>query len=308
MFGVGTIGRIGRADYSAARGALPLPILDQLGIAAAAAYSLRQVRSAAPLACRVRRSSDNAELNIGFTASGDLDAASLLAHVGSGDGFVTTWYDQSGNARNAAQTDSTKQPRIVSNGVMNMINGRAALSFDGNDSMQRTNIGTVFSTPAGFEFQTVVDLVSRATNGYTSLPITAMTNPGVRVVDGYLTSFQSQPTSFIYLPGSTGITNAWPTFTAYDVSPVNAPPAIVGYNATSSTAALFQDGVRTALSATPGTFAQTNITLTIGARTDTTTSFTGNMAELIGFGGTLSTADRQTLNRNQGQYYGITVS
>jgi hypothetical protein len=301
MFGVGTIGRIGRADYSAARGGLPLPILDQLGIAAAAAYSLRRVRSAASLACRVRRSSDNAELNIGFTASGDLDTAALLAHVGSGNGFVTTWYDQSGNGRNAAQTTAGSQPQIVNNGVMNMINGRAALVFDGNDLMQRTNIGTVFSTSAGFEFQTVVDLVSRST--YTSLPITVMKDAGIRVVDGYLFT-----TNFAYLPGTQGSSNAWPTFTAYDVSPVNAPPAIIGYNATSSTAALFQNGVQTALSAPSRTFAQSDITLTIGGRTDTTTSFIGNMSELVGFGGTLSTTARQILERNQGAYYGIAVS
>jgi hypothetical protein len=238
---------------------------------------------------------------------GDLDAEALLTFVGAGNGFVTTWHDQSGSGRDATQTDPTRQPQIVSNGVMNTINGRAAVLFDENDSMQRTNIGTVFSTSAGFEFQTVVDLVSRAANGFTSLPVTVMNSPAVRVVDGYLRS-DLPPAEFSYLPGNSGIVNAWPTFTAYDVSPVNAPPAIVGYNATSSTAALFQNGVPTAVSATPGTFAQSNIALTIGRRTDAFTSFPGNMSEIVGFGGTLSTADRQLLTRNQGQYYGIAVS
>jgi hypothetical protein len=236
---------------------------------------------------------------------GDYDAEAVLAFVGSGNGFVTTWYDQSGNGRNATQTDPTKQPQIVSNGAIITMNGRPTLFFDGNDSMQRTNIGTVFSTPAGFEFQTVVDLVSRAT--YTSLPITVMNGPASRVVDGYLTAFGGSP-NFSYGPGNAFIANAWPTFTAYDVSPVNAPPAIMGYNATSSTAALFQNGVQTALSVTPGTFAQTGITLTIGGRTDTTTSFPGNISEIVGFVGTLSTTDRKILERNQGQHYGITVS
>jgi hypothetical protein len=32
------------------------------------------------------------------------------------------------------------------------------------------------------------------------------------------------------------------------------------------------------------------------------------MSEIVGFGGTLSITDRQLLTRNQGQYYGITVS
>jgi hypothetical protein len=180
------------------------------------------------------------------------------------------------------------------------------LSFDGNDLLQRTNIGTVFSTSAGFEFQTVVDLVSRSTGGYTSLPITVMNNPSVRVIDGFLIHSPVPLNShgFVYAPGNTGIANAWPTFTAYNVSPVNAPPAIIGYNATSNTAALFQNGVQTSVSGSR-TFAQTGITLTIGSRSDAFTSFPGNMSEIVGFGGTLSTTDRQTLERNQAQYYGI---
>jgi hypothetical protein len=219
-------------------------------------------------------------------------------------------YDQSGNARNATQTDPTRQPQIVSNGAIITMNDRPALRFDGNDTMQRTNIGTVFSTSAGFEFQTVVDLVSRSTNGYTSLPVTVMNNPSARVVDGFLIHLPVPLNShgFVYAPGSTGFSGAWPTFTAYDVSPVNAPPAMLGYNATSNTAALFQNGVETAVSGPSRTFAQTGITLTIGSRTDGFTQFIGNMSEIVGFGGTLSTTDRQTLDRNQGAAYGITVA
>jgi hypothetical protein len=137
-----------------------------------------------------------------------------------------------------------------------------------------------------------------------------MNGPAVRVVDGYLMSSPLPLNShgFAYAPGNTSIGNAWPTLTAYDVSPVNAPPAIIGYNATSSTAALFQNGVQTAVSGPSRTFAQTGITLTIGSRSDAFTSFPGNMSELVGFGGTLSTTDRQLIERNQGAYYGIAVA
>jgi hypothetical protein len=100
------------------------PILDQLGVASAAAYSLRRLRAAyTGSAIPVRRSSDNDEADIGFTANGDLDTASLLAFVGSGDGFATAWYDQSGNGVNAPQTTAASQPRIVSNGVIETQNG-----------------------------------------------------------------------------------------------------------------------------------------------------------------------------------------
>jgi SPP1 family predicted phage head-tail adaptor len=81
---------------------------------ASAAYSLRKLRTAySGSAVRVRRSSDNTEQDIGFV-SGQLDTTSLLAFCGAGNGFVTTWYDQSGNARDARQTTQATQPQIVS--------------------------------------------------------------------------------------------------------------------------------------------------------------------------------------------------
>jgi hypothetical protein len=85
---------------------------------AAAAYSLRKLRNAyAGSAIRVRRSSDNTEQDIGFV-SGNLDTVALLAFCGVGNGFVTTWYDQSGNAMNATQATAANQLDIVSNGVV----------------------------------------------------------------------------------------------------------------------------------------------------------------------------------------------
>jgi hypothetical protein len=111
----------------------PAPLaLDNL--TSAAAYSTRRLRTAyaGPLV-RVRRSSDNAEADIGYGADGWLDEAALLAHVGAGDGFVTTWYDQSGNGRDATQTTAAtrhsrrqknpKSPRISALRITPMLNG-----------------------------------------------------------------------------------------------------------------------------------------------------------------------------------------
>lgn len=44
-----------------------------------------------------------------------------------GDGFITTWYDQSGNSRNATQPTATSQPYIVWEGNMLKNNGKATL-------------------------------------------------------------------------------------------------------------------------------------------------------------------------------------
>jgi hypothetical protein len=99
---------------------------------AAAAYSLRKLRTAyTGSAIRVRRSNDNTEQDIGFTSSGDLDTASLKTFVGANSGFVTTWYDQSGNARNATQSTAANQPRIVGLSGIDRLNGEPSVFFIG---------------------------------------------------------------------------------------------------------------------------------------------------------------------------------
>ena len=97
---------------------------------AAAAYSLRKLdKDYTGSAIRVRRSSDNAEQDIGFTSSGDLDTGALKTFVGANSGFVTTWYDQSGNARNATQTTAANQPRIVNAGTVERQDTKPSVRF-----------------------------------------------------------------------------------------------------------------------------------------------------------------------------------
>ena len=88
------------------------PLLDTY-TGAAAAYSLRKLRTAyTGSAIRVRRASDNTEQDIGFNVFGELDTVSLASFCSGTDGFVKTWYDQSGNANDATQTTAANQPKI----------------------------------------------------------------------------------------------------------------------------------------------------------------------------------------------------
>lgn len=101
-----------------------IPLLD-IYTGAAAAYSLRKLRTAyTGNAITVRRSSDNTSQQIGFDANGNLDTATLLSFVGAGNGFVSTWFDQSGNGRNATQATAANQPQIISGGVLYMLNDK----------------------------------------------------------------------------------------------------------------------------------------------------------------------------------------
>jgi hypothetical protein len=107
-----------------------LPLLLDVYPSAAAAYSVRKLRSGyAGSAIRVRRSSDNAEQNIGFDANDNLDTSSLTTFCSGTNGFVTTWYDQSGNGINATNTTAISQPQIVSSGSVINLNGKPTAQF-----------------------------------------------------------------------------------------------------------------------------------------------------------------------------------
>lgn len=92
-------------------------ILDVYG-SAAAAYSLRKIRYDYAGKCiKVRRSSDSTLLDIGFVGA-SLDVAALATFCGAGSGYVATWYDQSGNARDSSTSTTALQPTIYSSGAV----------------------------------------------------------------------------------------------------------------------------------------------------------------------------------------------
>lgn len=91
-----------------------------------AAYGLRRLRAAyAGPAVRVRV--DQEQRDIGFTTQGMLDLTALRTFCGNDDGFVTRWYDQSGNGIDLVQRQPARQPRLVESGGVLMMGNRPAL-------------------------------------------------------------------------------------------------------------------------------------------------------------------------------------
>jgi hypothetical protein len=83
-------------------------------------------------AIKVRRSSDNAEQDIGFV-NNILDTASLLDFVGSGNCFVSIIYDQVGS-NNMVQNTASLQGQIVSNGSVILKGGKPCIIRSANDN------------------------------------------------------------------------------------------------------------------------------------------------------------------------------
>jgi hypothetical protein len=126
------------------------------------AYSVRKLRFGYSGDCiRVRRSSDNAEQNIGFDGNGDLDTTALKTFVGANDGFVVTWFDQSGAGNNLGQSDNSEQPKIVSSGTVIRENGLPAIESDGTDDWMFTPIAVSDTLDS---FVGTVHVVAQVTN------------------------------------------------------------------------------------------------------------------------------------------------
>jgi hypothetical protein len=117
-----------------------------------ALYSLRSPISYSGDVIEVRRSSDNA-LNT-FTSS-EVSDGTLESFVGSGnDGFMRTWFDQSGSTRDTQQTSASFQPKIVDSGSLVTENGNPAVEFDGSttyfDRLTTTeDFGSIFLVTSG---------------------------------------------------------------------------------------------------------------------------------------------------------------
>jgi hypothetical protein len=248
--------------------------LDQISAPAAAAYSLRKLRTAySGAAIRVRRSSDNTELDIGFTATGELDTTTLLAFVGTGNGFVTTWYDQSGNGRNATKTTASIQPQIVSSGTLFTENGRPYINFAVNKGLGISSNAALLAftaavlksdSPVFSHYHTIFDGLGGERRG--------------GILEIGQTYFHSSVFPTAVRKNGTALVNP------FNLAPITTP---------------FQVSIQNT-----GGFVGTAC---IGNYDNGSIGGAAKQSEAIVFSAVPSTTDRQTIERNQGQYYGITI-
>lgn len=129
---------IGKTAYS------PNFFLDSFN-GASIAYSLRRLNSAySGYAIKIRRSSDSATLDVGFV-NNVVDSSAIISFCTGAMGYIDTWYDQSGNGRNAVAPTTAAQPKIydISLGYFGYI------LFGGNQYL---------TTPLTYTFDGLIDV------------------------------------------------------------------------------------------------------------------------------------------------------
>ena len=278
------------ALYASAGGGGSL-LLDT-GIATAGnAYSLRKLRSAyAGSAIKVRRSSDNATQDIGFSGS-DLDTTSLASFVGANSAYVDTWYDQVGS-NNLTTASNSVQPRIVNAGALDTKNSKPSMVFDGTDDT------LVATNPAGLAGASkfTVSYIVAATGGSRIVSFVTPGGSDYGAPDGVLPAYVNGST-IDTIRGYSNVTGA--TYTSGQLF-----SGFTIYDATQ--AAITLDGTTT----TPGSFSETALTgstsrFAVGSNAGSLGEcLTGTVSEVIVWSSALGSGDKATLVSNTKTYWG----
>ncbi|WP_321945838.1 LamG-like jellyroll fold domain-containing protein [Paraburkholderia sp. J10-1] len=277
--------------YSAGMGGTPAfsGVLDRLTAAPVAAWSLRRLGSHYSGPCiNVRRDADDAKLDIGFTPAGDPDLATLLAFVGSANGCVATWYDQTGNALHLSQSITDRQPLIVTSGVLNTMSPGSRrpgiLATASACSLQELlATGSKLNLSQPFTRASVNGIPSGAASTSFSI-LTGSTNTSIIALNAVNLKYQL----YDY---STGLTST------KTVNAGSANCVMENYNGASSS--LTVNGTTTG-----GSIGTDGINITaVGALTGMAGA-TATFGEVLQFGALLSSADQTTLTTNQQAWWG----
>ena len=121
---------------------------------------------------KLRRSSDSTEDDFGVgTDDGDdrvlLDTDAVSTFVGSGSGYFSQIYDQSGNGNHLVQATTTKQPLYVgpnqSDAQVNGDNDRPVASFDGSNDVLSTSVAMTSLMSVSTGYMVIAGLIDALT-------------------------------------------------------------------------------------------------------------------------------------------------
>jgi hypothetical protein len=266
-------------------------VLDSLP-ASAASFSIRRLSSAytGPL-LRVRRASDDAQQDVPATIAGNFDANALASFCGASSCFVSALYDQSGNSRDAVQATAGNQPRIVDAGSTEVEGGRPALRF--------AAAGPYLAAPAipGQSVQGTFNVVTRVTDTTVNRHVI-----GDRLSIGAGGRVIRAASNAIY----TGFNVGGAVVT---LSGSSVPQRILSIFSDESGMTGTVDGVLR-LGNTSSVYQASGVSFWIGGGgpgQSVAGDWIGTVSEVTVFNLTLPTAQRQALERDQGNYFGITV-
>lgn len=221
-------------------------------------------------AINVRRTSDSATMDILILPSGKFDVATLTTFLTSTTGFITKWYDQSGNGRDVVQATTAKQAQILLTGGPS---GGVSAKYVGSSSQGYATAGNVAFPTASISFVAI-----RTANFTSIMPVVHSNGPA----SGF---FNSANTIYWFAGLNVSVTatdSVWhaanSTFTAGAGSSINV------------------DGVRTTGNVSSSA---SSLTLEFGSGISGGQFLTGNLVEGGINSNQFSSAQQTAMNSNQ---------
>ena len=158
---------------------------------AGAGYSVRRLATSATNLMRIREDAGDTETDIGYDSNNELDTAAIATHCGTANGFVVTWYDQSGNSNNATQSTSGSQPQIYNGTAVITENGKPYLKY--GFLTTAVNFGTdnwIFSACGNISNNTKLFFAGSGSS-YVGLAQSGSTSSTINSGAGTLTAFRN---------------------------------------------------------------------------------------------------------------------
>lgn len=259
-----------------------------------AAYSLRKLKTGATNCIRVRRASDSSEQDIGFVAD-VVDVTSLASFCSGTTGYVVTWYDQSGGARDLTNATAAEQPRIYASGAMDTVSGNYALKFTATNVLDYSGGFTCMGTGQAASLFTVAS--GAAAESIYAIVDTEAGPTGRRMVQ-YIDTRTTPYRNWL-------IVNTTPTTYTTDLSASNTATGnrlVTAIKDTSYYMQSFDNGATGGTNTYTGTYV--NDVFRIGAQHAKVTPLTGYMQEVIVYASD-ETANRDLIETDIMTYYSL---
>jgi hypothetical protein len=206
----------------------------------------------------------------------------------AGNGFVTTWYDQSGNVRNATQSTATNQPQIVSNGSLVLMNNKPSVSFT-TSNMTFTQIAGVSGLDI-FVVSNFTNVTGGGQNWNIASPILAETSGSVQDfalgAKSSKMSIWAENNNNIFLQTTATIS-------------INTPYIYNGYGSSTSVGVGFNGG-----NYVTGTGRRNDLIVRALGKDSTSIQFTGNLSEVIVYT-SIQSSNRPSINSEINSFYSI---
>lgn len=271
---------------------------------ATAAYSLRRLTiNHTGSLIRIRRASDNAETDIGFDSNGDLDESAISTFAAGSACYVVVFYDQSGNNLNMTQVTTGQQPQIYTGSVFYSIGAgtptRKAMLFT---TTYLRGSGDLHS--GSFYAASAVVMGASIGNSQIFCQDDAYTGGAARIAQ-YLRTGSANNTARVVV-FDTGGGNTADNTANNTVAANNA--YVIQSSGQSGNCEAYVDNLTNGSTAVGSPLNHGSSTFTMGSNSHSTSPgafFSGRIAEVIIWDGTMSGANRTGIQSDIETYYTI---